>query len=224
MKNSILIMVVLFMSYNFIEAQEQNQNLKPKDIQTVFGNEFTNSGYLGISTKYSMIAGEPAFDIGGRFVWTVNKSFSIGLKGNSINSSNQFEYRNIYDTLNTDVKVSYGGLFLEYIYNPQKYLHFSANTTIGIGSTILKSQDNNYYYVDPPNYYYYDAAQASFFVVEPSVAVEINVTTNFRIGAEASYKFINVTNENDSYKKGYEMNRLKYDGFSAGLVFQFGWF
>ena len=111
--------------------------------------------------------------------------------------------------------MGYGGFEMEYIRRSGKLVHSSVQLLIGgggVGYHERRDEDMNFEN-DMENNPTWD----SFFIVEPGIGVELNVTSFFRINAGASYRFVS----------GVEKNGLtngEIGGPSAVLTFKFGKF
>lgn len=204
-------------------AQEAEQE-KEKEISTIFGGEgekFSTSGYGGPSIKFSQIDGDLAILVGGKGAWTVNKRFSIGLAGYGLVTWPEItHYDNILETdVDYDFMFGYGGLYLEYIHQPYDVIHFSANTLIGFGGASLEninSMDNDNYLAGE--------AWGAYFILEPSLAVELNVSKFLRIQLEAGYRYVDEIRSNDKYDDVMKDKDMKLSGISGGITFQIGKF
>jgi hypothetical protein len=108
--------------------------------------------------------------------------------------------------------MGYGGVLLEFIALPKKAIHLSFPVLIGAGGANLGAK----YYVGQSDYYpegvaTYDYIENSgFFIVEPGVYLELNMTKFFRLSAGGTYRFIS----------GTDMVRINNNDLS-GLTFSF---
>ncbi len=219
MKKIILTMAMfalMAMTATTAMAQEEDQ-----DINTIFGGKkFSSSGYGGPSIKFSQVDNEFAMFVGGKGAWTINKQFSIGGAGYGLVTWPEFTYQNGQnETIDADFMFGYGGLYLEYIHDPWEVLHFSANTLIGFGGASV--QDIDRMNMDD---YDHDEIWAAYFVLEPSIAVELNVAKFFRIQVEAGYRFVDEIRSNSEFKSIDKAKDMELSGVSGGITFQFGSF
>ena len=177
--------------------------------QTLVGNgEITNGGFGGPVIKYTQIKNEPAVLIGGRGGWIINHTFVIG--GGGYGLANQIEGDNFIDFSKPYINFGYGGLELEYIIQSDQIVHFSVYTLIGAGG--VNYRDNMHSSWDN-----WDYNSDEFFVLEPALNVEVNITSFFRINAGANYRYIS----------GVNYDNLKNEdlaGFSGVLTLKFGSF
>jgi len=178
--------------------------------QTLVGTgEMSNGGFGGPVIKYTQIKNEPAVLVGGRGGWIINHTFIIG--GGGYGLANQIEADYFTDYYNKPyINFGYGGFELEYIIQSDKLVHFSIYTLIGAGG--VNYRDNSY-----NNWEDWDYNSDEFFVLEPALNVEVNITSFFRINAGANYRFIS----------GVSYDNLKnedFSGFSGVLTLKFGSF
>jgi hypothetical protein len=228
MKKFFLIMMAFALSLTTVLADDaKSQNPEKKDeIQTMFGaGDIKSTFYGALTAKVTQINSEVGILTGGRLCWTINKTFSIGFGGTGLVSEHSVNYQSLTDTAKTKLQMFNGGLFLEYIHNSKDLIHFSANTLIGFGGVYYTNDK-----VFPNDNYNYHSRNmdnmpwVANFVIEPAVAVEFNITKHFRVGLEASYRYTTKISENDLYTADKKLEDVKLNGFSGGLVFQFGWF
>ncbi|MFC2131755.1 hypothetical protein ACFLSQ_10000 [Bacteroidota bacterium] len=227
MKNLIFIMAAFVLSVSFAYSQESE---KP-EINSLFGSgEVELSGYGGPVVKFSSIQSETALFVGGRGGLTINKTFTVGLAGygNVLWPTIDYNGRTLDNTadstVNEDLMFGYGGMFVEYIYNPTEIVHFSANTLFGFGGSTIRNIDFDDADYDYDNMKKRTEPWAAYFVVEPAVAVELNVTSFFRIGLEASYRYVSEIRTNSSFDDISAQKDINLSGFAGGLTFQFGKF
>jgi hypothetical protein len=195
MKNlNIILMVVLL--YFPVMAQDE----------TLFSGEIESGWYAAPLFKVGQINSESGIFLGGQGGWIINHRLVLGLSGYGL--VNEVE---IKDAQNLKLKFGCGGVFLEYIFSSDKLLHLSLQSIIGAGSVrydVKKYEDDH----DDVNY-----NDAAFFVLEPGINLLLNVSTNFRIGAGATYRYVSgVEYEN--------LSNSDLSGVSAQILFKFGVF
>ncbi|MCD4695597.1 MAG: hypothetical protein K8S16_05080 [Bacteroidales bacterium] len=195
------LVIILVISGLWLYGQDDSQEFK-----TIFGSNHSSGGYGAPELKLGNVNGEISLLVGGRGGWVIGNKFVLGGAGYGLTTNNTFSYtEDILDgnenltndstrTLNIDM--GYGGILLEYIAMPKNAIHLSFPLIIGAGGTsvsakTLQELDN----VNPQEWTKYDFVESSaFFVVEPGINVELNMTKFFRLGMGASYRFISGTN------------------------------
>ncbi|UCB45975.1 MAG: hypothetical protein JSV25_00690 [Spirochaetota bacterium] len=134
--------------------------------KTLIGEEVTHGGGGGPVVKLTYLNNTFGILVGGYGGWIINHTFLIGGGGYG---------------LTTDIFVSgnklvfgYGGLVAEYIGFSDEIIHFKAGTLIGAGNATFDKEDPG----------------AAFFVLEPGIDAEFNITSFFRLCAGVSYRFV----------------------------------
>ena len=177
--------------------------------QTLVGSgEISHGGFGGPVFKYTQIKGEPAVLIGGRGGWIINHTFVIG--GGGYGLVNQIEADYMINNKHPFINFGYGGLELEYIIQSDQIVHFSVYTLIGAGAVTYKEDIWN-------DWDDWSSASDEFFVFEPAINVEINITSFFRINAGVTYRFISGVYYSD-------LQNSDLAGFSGALTLKFGSF
>lgn len=182
-------------------------NLFGQEQTLVGGGEITHGGFGGPVVKFTQIKNESAVLVGGRGGWIINHTFIIG--GGGYGLATQIKTDDIFYN-EAFLNFGYGGLELEYIIQSDNVVHFSVYTLIGAGGITY----NNNYMEDWSSW---DFGNDEFFVFEPAVNVEVNITSFFRINAGANYRYISGVNYDN-------LNNSDLAGFAGVLTFKFGSF
>jgi hypothetical protein len=157
-----------------------------------------------------MINSQFGLFVGGRGGWILNHTFAVGLGGYGLVNSATWDKSSL-DAV-PRLTMGYGGLEIEVIINSDKIVHFSIHSLIGYGA--VDYLDNDYLKEYSPDTW---KSADAFFVAEPALNVELNVTTFFRLGIGVCYRYVSgvelagITNEDIS-------------GFGGNIVFKFGGF
>lgn len=230
MKRLFWIMAIFMLSLNFgfADDNKNDSTKKEPEVKTLFGGgEFRSGGYGGPQIKFTDIDGDLGVMVGGRGAWTINRTFSLGLAGYGLVTQHDAKY---VDTagknVNGVINMGYGGMYLEYIYQPLEYVHLAANVLVGAGAV---NYSEDMWHSDSSDDEFDTHSNSNkpwkaIFVVEPTLAVEFNITTYFRISLEGSYRFVSSIRENDLYKANQSLKDINLKGFSGGLTLEFGCF
>lgn len=234
MKTKTFITLLLaFFVFAGLQAQDEDMKMlfNKKDKPEKEAGKMANGGYGSFSFGWTQIDGKDAIILGGRAAWIANHRFALGLAGKGF--FNNFDSNRYYDTgynPNYDPEYSlaggYGGIFFEPIVAPMSPVHVSFPILIGAGG--VTATPANWNSVDYYDNYYYNAD--AFFVFEPGVDVEFNITKFFRIALGGSYRFTS-----DIYLQHKYLNDLDETvyvnipkdamrGFNLDISFKFGWF
>ena len=192
-------------------SMREKQRREPGQVQTLFDPSTGSGGYGALSIGYTQINNRDAILMGGRGEWVIGHGFGLGLAGYGFVNDPIYDP---IDDLNYSLAGGYGGLLVEPIAGGLKPVHFSFPVIIGIGGVAL-IENYGWDYWDYPHSG--SAEHDIFFVFEPGVELEFNVTRFFRTAAAVSYRFTS-----DVEISGMEQNVLK--GLNFKLGFKFGKF
>jgi hypothetical protein len=214
MKTTISILLLILIS-SLVEAQETVHfgGYDGQEVKTIFTKEKRDGFYGSFSMGYSPIDNKDGFTVSARGCWIMDHFFSFGMGGTAfINDIDRFP-RDYYvndEAVNANsLAGGYGGLILEPIIFPLFPVHVSFPVLVGVGGI----SD----YLDYDYYSSYSSISDFFWVVEPSVELEVNFTKWLRIALYGTYRFTS-----DIDIEGVSKNALK--SYSAGITFKMGLF
>jgi hypothetical protein len=148
--------------------------------ETLIDGPIENGGFGGPVLKIGSFNGETGLLVGGRGGWIINHSFIVGGGGyglaNNVNAKALGPYGERY------LNFGYGGLELEYVAHPLRLVNFSVQTLIGAGALSWRDED--------VRVAMRDSDSDTFFIIEPTLHVTLNVTKHFRISGGMGYRFI----------------------------------
>jgi hypothetical protein len=182
-------------------------------VKTLFSKNKSNGFYGAFSLGYSHLDGKDALVSGGRLAFIFDHSLAIGLGGYGF--VNNLDYHMYYDNRPLDYTLAggYGGLIIEPIAGGRNPVHFSFPILVGLGGAALIEDSPYYWDYDPFNEVDHDL----FFVIEPAVELEANLTKWFRTAASISYRYTSKVNL-------FETNETVLRGLVFNLTFKFGKF
>ncbi|MEP2773965.1 MAG: hypothetical protein ABJH05_17555 [Fulvivirga sp.] len=211
MKTLKIIVAMLFYS-TAVLAQEKINEIKPKPkIKTVLGKDSRISGFGSLELKATEFKSEltllPGFSGG----MILNDHFVVGIGGYGI--ATRVGFQGVNPVSDQFLYGGYGGLLLGAIIAPKEVIHVYIPILIGAGGAYIteESPDDINQNDDA-----YDESSA-FFVVEPGIELEVNITKFFRLGIGGSYRFIkqsDLENFTDNELSNYSGNiSMKFGGF-----------
>jgi hypothetical protein len=174
-----------------------------------------HGGYGALVVKFTPINNELGVLVGARGGWIINHTFSIGLAGYGLATQNRAlqEGPPGYPYVN----MGYGGLDLEFIMNSDELVHVSIHTLIGAGAVGFRMWNGDGWWSGDPLDGTRDDHYGTFFVIEPGLNLDLNVTAWFRASIGAAYRHAGGVSSRAS--TGTELS-----GPSGMLTFRFGSF
>jgi hypothetical protein len=218
MKKITLTVILLFSGFlAFAQVDEEtNQEYQRHDeIKTLFPRDRRGSvgGYGELSVLYTAIDKRDAIIFGARGAVLIGHSLAIGLCGSGFINDPK-----VYSGMAEEVSITggYGGLFFEPIIFPRFPVHVAFPVTIGVGGVTAA----RFYEYDDYEDYYPEESDA-YFVVEPGVELELNITRFCRFSIGGYYRY---TTDVEMVIDGVVLPGSLLQGFSGGVNFKFGRF
>jgi len=133
--------------------------------------------------KYAWINEQSSLLAGGRGGVILNKSFVIGGAGYGLVN----QVHGTPDGVNSlELRFGYGGATVEYVLTPDAAAHFTISGLVGAGGTRWV-EDRHSGFDDNRQVGHSDA----FFVFEPALNLELNLTHGIKINVGATYRLLN---------------------------------
>lgn len=202
-KKMITTIAVILMGITTVQAQE---------IQTLFGGDVSHGGFGAPVVKFSDAGGDLGVWVGGRGGWIINfdrnHAISIGGGGYGLATEHRVPDPDFGEP-DTDyyAMTGYGGFEIEYTNRSYQVAHLTLSALIGAGGLMARERD----FTDVDRHY------DSYFVFEPGVNMEVNVTHFFRVAAGISYR---LTSGIDN--AGFTDS--DFTGLNGNITFKFGKF
>ncbi len=193
---TILYFTILFYHVN---AQDTNGYIEFDDSRnTVHGV------YLGLSAYYGEIEGKSTYLFGGKVAYVANQQFEVGFAGVGFYSDQDSQ-----GILSSDgIYGGYGGFHLEPIFFGKQKVNLAIPILIGGG--VVGYVDHNFEDFDIEEW---DA----YFVFEPGLSVQYNISRFIQLEAGVKYRFSSNVNL-------YAGSIKNINGFSGGIGLKFGVF
>lgn len=202
-KYTILICLSIFIYQ--ANAQENNNYIEFNDSKNV-----VHGVYLGLSGYYGEIDGKSSYMAGVKIAYVANQKFEIGVAGVGF-YSDQNENGPLDDN---DVYGGYGGIHLEPIFFGNSTFSVSIPLLIGGGAVGYTHDDwDDFNDWD----HYEDEDWDPFFVFEPGVALQYNISPYLQFELGVKYRF---TSNVSLYPGSIE----DVEGFSGGIGIKIGVF
>jgi hypothetical protein len=169
-----------------------------QETQTLFTKDIRHGGYGAPIFGYTSVNGQPSYLRGLRGAWVINLSdehaVNIGL--------GSYRTRTDFDPArwtNPDVnepgmRTNYGGFELEYVNRSHRLFHYSVQTLVGSGTVRYTNRPAEL-----------NKTSDSYFVLQPGVNVNVNVTRWFKLSGGLFYRYaggVNLEGTGDSDLSG----------------------
>lgn len=156
--------------------------------------------------EFSSVQGNFGLSSGGGGALILNQSLFIGGYGLGLAPViGKDVVLNNVDYENLEIGFGHGGLWLGYIHNYRKLLHFGGSTKFGWGNISLEGDQL-------PNTF-----EDNVLVIIPQIEAEVNVSRWFKINIGAGYRIVTGVNEN-------VFEQRDFNSPEASIGFIFGWF
>jgi hypothetical protein len=213
-----LTLIIIFMvsfsavSQRYIDTNDPNK----EEIKSLLSKGNDLNGFGGADLKISDFKGERGLLVGAYGGLIINRKYLFGLAGYGIVTKVEFEgvVPNQPGTKNLNLHGGYGGVLVGASIAPKEVIHISIPILLGAGA--FEVVDNNFFTNNLPDSEF-TIENSVFFVLEPGIEVEFNVSKNFRLGFGATYRYIT----------GTELTNISDEDVTGGVAmisFRFGRF
>jgi hypothetical protein len=196
----------------FAQTNSDTEFKRNTEIKSLIGKDTRFGFYGALNTHYSRVAKQDALSFGGRVGITLNHSLGLGIGGNMVTNNFNNNWALPGDIFQVDA--TYGGLYIEPVLHSQSLVHMSFPILIGTGgANHFVSQHNS----SSPDVRVQTLDSDNFFVLEPGVNLEVNLTSFMALGIGATYQ----------YTTGFRMSGLSnhaLDGLTGGVTVKIGKF
>jgi hypothetical protein len=205
--------IVLFLFATALFAQEET--LFDSDHHIELGM------YGAAGVRFTSIQGELGVLVGGCGALVLDHQLTIGAGGyglvNGIRAS-AAAYDYYKPTRDLYLEMGYGGGIVEYTLWPNKIAHVNVGVLVGGGAVTYRynNMDSDWNWMNDT--YGLNTKTDVFFVVEPSLNAEVNVTTWMRACIGGSYRFVT------GVGSLVDLQNSDLRGANVGLTFKFGKF
>jgi hypothetical protein len=153
--------------------------------QTLIKGNVETHGFGTPVVKYSRVFDQDSVLVGARGGVIINKSFVLGAAAYGVANDVTAPSSAFPQRAPLDLQFGYGGLELEYIVKPESVAHLSVSSLVGVGGTRFVEHGSRFDRDDrigDPDV---------FFVLEPGVNAEVNVTSWLHLNGGVSYRVVN---------------------------------
>lgn len=199
---SLTLLLLLIISSLFTSSANGQAN-------TLFDGDLSHGGFGSTVLKIGNVSGSTGVWIGGRGGWIINMnpdhsvSFGGGVYGLATSHlAGEGQNGNDLYAMNT-----YGGLEIEYTNLSYNLVHLTISTLIGGGGSMLREH----------NFHDVSNDVDGYFVMEPGIHAELNVTRYFRIGTGLAYRMTHGISR-------FGFSDGDFSGLNGVITFKFGEF
>lgn len=152
-----------------------------------------NGGFIAVLAAPTQLNDAAGLLIGGGLYAILEPHLRIGLMAATL--VNDVHGRGTTAASRRSLTFSYGGVYGEYVFDPQNPVHFSVSTLLGGGGLLYHGA------IDEPQPgvaktggidvdIYIDRETDGFFIAEPGLGIEAGVAENLRVSAGLGYRFV----------------------------------
>lgn len=217
MKNLYTVLFIFFFAQTSL-AQKYIDTHDPKDdeIKSLLSKGNDLNGFGGADLKVGELAGEQGLFVGAYGGLIVNRSYMFGIAGYGLvtNVEIQGTVPGQQEEKPLTLFGGYGGVLFGPTIAPKNLIHLSAPIFFGAGAFEVEDQN---YFSNTVAETDYVVENSIFFVVEPGLQVEFNITRYFRMAGGMTFRYIS----------GTDLENLEDDdvsGFTGTLSLRFGLF
>ena len=188
MKTIFLTIIAIFLFSVIALAQDENYD----EPQTIFSGGTRITGwFVDLNNSYSTIYGKYAYLPGFAAGVVMDNNFRAGLAVKSLSwYESNLRFDNLFDEP-AYLNGGYAGLFLEAAPYSDKLVHITIPVILGGGGAVYLSREQNMEWDKNEwdwNYNHRELSSSPFFVIEPGVNVELNITGFMKLYAGYSYR------------------------------------
>lgn len=210
--------IIILFTVNYSYAQRySDEPPEKKEVKSLLSENNEITGFGALDLKVGNLRGKEALIVGAYGGVIVNRTIMLGVAAYGISSSVTFDGTIPGSSTGDELNLygGYAGLLLGTMLASKEVVHISIPVVIGVGN--LEVSDDNFFSSSQGKDAKYTLESSNFFVVEPGIQLELNVSQTFRLGLGASYRIVTGTdlvNVQDS----------DIAGFAGMLSFKFGVF
>ncbi len=161
------------------ERKQESAQQEERPIQTLVSGDIKHGGFGGPTLRFGQVLGETAVLVGGRGGWLIDQHFVLGGGGMGLSSEISVPVPAL-QTLYDKVFLGYGGVYLQYIFWPEKVVHMTLGSLFASGGVGYSPIDNDFI----------QDISTSIWVIEPEISAELNITSFMRLLGGVSYRAV----------------------------------
>ncbi len=216
MKGAIYFLLLLVVLYASSQTYVDTNNPKDEEIKSLLSKKNDLNAFGAADLKIGDFKDERGLLVGAYGGFIINRKYLFGVAGYGLVTNIEFD--GIVPGRNESKKLNlyggYGGVLIGATIAPKELIHISIPIVLGAGSLEVVDKD---FFINNPADSEFTVENSVFFVAEPGIQIEFNITKYFRLGAGATYRYVS----------GTELENVKDEeisGTTAMISFRFGRF
>ncbi len=193
MKNLTTIFIFTFLALSasaqkYVDTNDPNN----EEIKSLLSKGNDLNGFGGVDMKVGNFMDERGLLVGAYGGLLINRRYLFGVAGYGLVTNLEFEGTVPGDSTTKVLNLhgGYGGVLFGAAIAPKELIHISIPIVLGAGS--FEVVDKNFFTNNLADAEF-TVENSIFFVVEPGIEIELNISNNFRLGFGASYRYITGT-------------------------------
>lgn len=189
---------------------------KDEEVKSLLSKKNDLNAFGAADLKVGDLNGERGLLVGAYGGFIINRRYLFGVAGYGLVTNVEFEgiVPGQTEPKKLNLHGGYGGVIIGGTIAPKELIHISFPIVLGAGSLEVVDKD---FFINNPADSEFTVENTVFFVAEPGIEVEFNITKYFRLGAGVTYRYVS----------GTELENVKDDdisGTTALISFRFGRF
>ena len=208
----LLIMALSVSGQKYVDTN----NPKDEEIKSLLSKKNDLNAFGAVDLKVGDLKDERGLLVGAYGGFIINRRYLFGVAGYGLVTNVEFDgiVPGRLEPKRLNLYGGYGGILIGTTIASRELIHISIPIVLGAGSFEVVDKD---FFVNNPANSEFTVENSVFFVAEPGIEIEFNITEYFRLGAGASYRYIS----------GTELENVNDDdvsGTTAMISFRFGRF
>ncbi|MEP1034474.1 hypothetical protein [Ekhidna sp.] len=216
MKKLLYSICILCSMVSFSQKYIDTNDPKDEEVKSLLSKNNDLNAFGALDIKVSDLMSERGLLVGAYGGFIINRRYLFGVAGYGLVTNVEFEGLVPGQTTPKQLNLQggYGGIMIGGTIAPRELIHISIPIILGAGSLEVVDKD---FFTNNPADSEFTVENTVFFIAEPGLEVEFNITKYFRLGAGMTYRYIS----------GTELENVKDEdisGTTAMISFRFGRF
>ncbi|MEP5105068.1 MAG: hypothetical protein ABJQ84_10630, partial [Ekhidna sp.] len=190
MRKLIHITLIMCLSSSVLgQRYMDTNNPQDEEVKSLLSKQNDLNAFGALDLKISDLKDERALLVGAYGGFIINRRYLFGVAGYGIVTNVEFEGLVPGDVNPKKLHLhgGYGGIIIGGTIAPKELVHISFPIILGAGSLEVVDKD---FFMNNPADSEFTVENSVFFVAEPGIEVEFNLTKYFRLGAGATYRYV----------------------------------